>query len=173
MRPAVWRFGASCLVLAGCAREPAPRTAMVDNRGRRDFSGPYWCSIDEGGHPYPRFPCVIRRQGQQYVLAKLAGSQRFRGEIEAVPGGFEFRGELYCPYGDCTQPLHGRFEQRGNELRGTFADSQLIVHLLPASDAAFGGIAYGGAGDGNPGAGQGYGATMEDGPPLDQVPRNP
>lgn len=172
MRPAVLRFGASCVALASCWRDPAARSTVIEHHGRADLSGPYWCSIEESGYRYPRFPCVIRRQGQHYTLAKLAGSQRFRGEVEPVPGGFEFRGELYCPFGDCTQPMHGRFAPRGEELLGTFVDARLIVHLLPASDAAFGGIAYGGASYGAPDAGQDYGATMDDGTPIDPAARN-
>ena len=156
MRPAVWRFGVCCVAIAACWRDPAARGTALENRGgRADLTGAYWCSIEDGGYTYPRFPCVIRWAQGHYTLAKLAGSQRFRGEIDPVPGGFEFRGELYCPFGDCTQPLHGRFEQRGAELRGAFNDARMIVHLVPAADAAFGGIAYGGGSYGDPYAGDG------------------
>ncbi len=159
MRPAVWRFGALGLVLAACGGKTA--ATAVGNRalGQRDLSGAYWCAIEDAGYAYPRFPCVIRKVDRGYVLVKLAGSQRFRGDVQPVPGGFEFRGELYCPYGDCTQPLHGRFVQQGGELRGQFADARLIVHMVPASDAAFGGISYGGNTYGDPYVGRGYGGA--------------
>jgi hypothetical protein len=101
------------------------------------------------------------------MLAKLAGSQRFRGEVKPRGEGFGFAGELYCPWGDCSQPLHGEFRPIGNgALRGTFRDAALVVVLQPAPDAAFGGASYGGDGYG----GIGYGGGTY-GTPLSQ-PRN-
>ena len=141
------------------AGKPAP--APVDNHAplaTRDLGGAYWCSIEDSGFKYPQFPCAIRKVDNRFVLAKLGGSQRFEGEIAPIAsGGFTFTGRFYCPYGDCSQALHGTFEPvAGGGLRGKFSDSQMIVRLVTAPDAAFGGAGYGGAGYG----GAGYGGAI-------------
>lgn len=161
-RPAVWRFGAvacAAVALAGCGARPGQPEAVGNRAAVADPSGSYWCAIEDSGYLYPRFPCVIARRGEHLALAKLAGSQRFRGEIDPDAVGFEFRGELYCPYGDCTQPLHGRFVRRAGELIGIFTDAALIVHMTATTDAAFGGTGYGGDGYGDPFGGRGYGGA--------------
>ena len=54
MRPAVWRRR-ELRRGAACWRDPAARGTAIENRGARDLTGAYWCSIEEGGHAYPRF----------------------------------------------------------------------------------------------------------------------
>ena len=160
MRPAVWRFGA--LAIAACwTGKPTPTT--IDNRRAEDshLVGMYFCSIEEGGFAYPQFACSIREIGGRLRLAKLRGSQRFRGVIEPRPDGFAFEGELYCPYGDCTQPLHGVFVRHDNTLRGTFSDARLTVRMIPAPEHAFGGAGYGGDSYGDPYGTHGYDGANE------------
>lgn len=157
-RSAVVRFGALAVVAMSCW-SGTPREATLGNQaasGDRDLTGAYYCSIQDGAFKYPRYPCAVRKIEGRWMLAKLAGSQRFRGEVTPRGDGFAFDGEFYCPWGDCTQPLHGVFKPVGNgALRGTFRDATLVVMLEPAPDAAFGGAGYGGDGYG----GFGYGGA--------------
>jgi hypothetical protein len=174
-QPAIVRFGAIALVAMSCWGGRA-QDSTLDNRARgdRDFTAVYYCSIQESGYKYPRFPCAVRKVEGRWMLAKLAGSQRFRGVIEPRGDGFSFTGELYCPWGDCTQPLHGVFNAVGNgRLRGTFQDAAMVVLLEPAPDSAFGGATYGGDGYGGFGyGGFGYGGATH-GNPLQQGNRRP
>lgn len=162
-RPAISRFGAlACLALFACwsgkADPSAPSPALEATA--RDVSGPYWCSIDDAGYEYPRYPCVIKKVGDKLVLAKLGGSQRIRGHITLDQrDGFAFAGELYCPWGDCTEEMRGRFRPTGKGgFKGTLngpldhreSDGSMIVTLIPAPANAFGGSAYGGDGYGDP-----------------------
>lgn len=162
-RPAISRFGGVAVVgLAACWSGSAapPATTPSLEPSARDVSGPYWCAIDDAGYEYPRYPCVIKRVGDTLMLAKLAGSQRIRGRIKLDNHeGFTFVGELYCPWGDCTEELRGRFRpaERGGfkgTLRGLLGDGtaepSMIVTLLPAPANAFGGSGYGGDGYGDP-----------------------
>lgn len=143
---------AFCLLLAlvACWSGKASDTTTLDNRGsEHDLTASYFCSIEQSGFKYPGYPCAIRKIEGRWMLAKLAGSQRFRGEVRVRGEGFTFEGELYCPWGDCVQTLHGVFKPAGRgALRGTFRDAELIVTLVPAPDSAFGGAAYGGDGYG-------------------------
>jgi hypothetical protein len=148
-RPAVSRFGlGACVLVVACWRGAKTDTAATSSDlepSARDLTGAYWCSIDSGGE-YPRYPCVIKKVGEGLVLAKLGGSERIRGAIKLdANAGFTFVGELYCPWGDCSQTLHGRFRPAGKGgFRGTFREDSMVVHLQPAPTSAFGGISYGG-----------------------------
>ena len=156
MRWAAVVLGAIALVATSCWRG-RPQGAALENRAaasERDLTAAYFCSIQDGGHRYPPYPCAVRKIDGRWLLAKLAGSQRFRGEVRPRGEGFSFAGELYCPWGDCAQPLHGVFESLGEgRLRGRFRDARFVVLLEPAPDTAFGGVGYGGDGYG----GFGYG----------------
>ena len=154
--PAVVRFGALALVAMSCWTGKSQDTTLDNHAlsGERDMTAAYYCSIQDGAFKYPAFPCAVRKVDGRWMLAKLAGSQRFRGEVRPRGEGFSFDGEFYCPWGDCSQPLHGMFTSIGNgALRGTFRDASMTVVLKPAPDAAFGGATYGGDGYG----GFGYG----------------
>lgn len=171
-RPAVVRFGMLACTLAvacsGSSRSTGTGESTIGNRGplvassEPDIAAAYWCSIRSGEYEYPAMPCVIRKERGRYVLAKLAGSQRFRGVVRtrADSEGFTFDGEFYCPWGDCTQPLHGVFMPIDDgRLRGTFTDQSIVVTMTRTSGVeAFGGSGYGGAGYGGDGyGGVGYG----------------
>jgi hypothetical protein len=149
-RPAVSRFGPfACALVVACWQGGAGDRGTLTNANlaptARDLTGGYWCSIDSGGQ-YPKYPCVIKKVGDGLVLAKLGGSQRIRGTIKLDGNdGFTFVGELYCPWGDCTESLHGKFRPAGKGgFRGTFREDAMIVHLTPAPTSAFGGASYGG-----------------------------
>ena len=163
---------AGAVVMAACWKDqPAPATpAVVANVAAaappRDYAGAYWCSIDDDGYSYAQFPCVIRRANGRWMFAKLGGSVRLRGVARFKPGGdFAFRGEQYCPWGDCTEPVSGLFAADGAggfkaKLQGT-----MTVTVRPAEPEAFGGADYGGDGYGAPFeygsyGGAGYGSQL-------------
>jgi hypothetical protein len=153
-------------VMVSCWRD-VPARAPVGNSmpvaARPASEGGYWCEISDGGFKYTRFPCAIRQMGAQLVLAKMGGSVRFRGVIHGdVERGFRFSGEMFCPWGDCTQALHGVFRPAqgstfGAMLVGRFSDSQMVVRLWRAQDSEFGGAEYGGDAYGGFGNGNIYG----------------
>jgi hypothetical protein len=153
VRPAAWRFGVvSALALVACWRGGGGSSTLENRQAvaeERDLTGAYFCTIAEDEFEYDPFPCVIRKLGGRFVLAKLGGSQRFRGEVRARGEGFTFDGERYCPWGDCTEPMRGAFRPiRGGALRARFDSAGISVTLVPAPDTAFGGVAYGGDGYG-------------------------
>lgn len=127
---------------------------------QHDLTAQYACSIESDGYRYPPFPCAVRNVDGKYMLAKLAGSQRFRGEVRAVGQGFTFDGEFYCPFGDCTSPMRGEFVRRPNgTLVGRFDQPSIVVTLEP-SGGAYGGTGYGGDSYGGFGyGGWGYGGS--------------
>jgi hypothetical protein len=150
------------VAIAACWTERAPQpppTTIGNHVAQRHaaLAGAYWCAITEDDYAYPRFPCAIRERGGHLVLAKLGGSVRFDGDIVPEHGGFRFTGRMYCPWGDCTQPLHGVFAPKSGTYHGTFSDDAMVVELVPASGLggdgyggdAYGGGAYGGASYGN------------------------
>src|SRR5689334_6984958 len=71
--------------------------------------GDYVCTINESGYEYPPFRCVIANANGRMTLEKVEGSVRFRGVVAPGPEGFQFDGEVYCPFGDCTEPVHAVF----------------------------------------------------------------
>lgn len=74
----------------------------------------------------------------------------------AACGGLAFSGRFYCPFGDCTQDLHGMFAPDGaGGWRGTFSDAKFIVWMTRAA-GSYGGATYGG---------QGYGGVAHGGAP--------
>jgi hypothetical protein len=166
---ACFRFGV-CVALAACGSKRSPETTSpIENRAvatTSELAGAYWCRIADSGFTYERFPCAIRKVDDCLVLAKLGGSQRFEGAVTPTRDGFTFSGRFYCPWGDCTQSLHGAFlAQAGGALRGTFSDAKLTVELTHAPDSAFGGASYGGDGYGGFGCGGAeYGGTPRNEP---------
>jgi hypothetical protein len=177
MRPAILHFGLAALAACwrGKGEQKTTPGPSLEAAGTRDLTGPYWCSIDDAGYEYPRYPCRIKKVGDKLVLAKLGGSQRIRGNITPDKrDGFLFVGELYCPWGDCTEEMRGRFRPSGKGgfkamLHGPLdhegVEGGMIVQLIPAPANAFGGSGYGGDGYGDPfgyggaaygGAGYGY-----------------
>ena len=163
-RPAALHFGMLALVACGGGRAAQP----LENHGGgggRSVVGNYACAIEDAGYRYPAFRCVIRQAGGRLELVKLDGSQRFEGEVRQARGGLAFSGRFYCPFGDCTQELHGVFAADGaGGWKGMFTDARFIVWMTPAGQ--FGGAGYGGAGYGGQGyGGVGYGGAMVGAPP--------
>lgn len=77
-------------------------------------NGEYSCVIQSGAYRSPSSRCAVyvAEDGSQ-VLEKLGGSQRFRGRVIPEARGFSFDGMFFCPYGDCTESVSGRFASVG------------------------------------------------------------
>ena len=123
--------------------------------------GDYACRIRDGGYDYPPFRCIVRAEGARTVLEKVEGSVRFRGVIAPTSStSFRFDGELYCPWGDCTEPVRAEFRRAGPGYAAMVqpADARrdpMWITLTTPMQAAYGGGGYGGYGYGY--GGYGYG----------------
>jgi len=145
--------------VVACQRTAAPPTlsnvAPVGAGAGAPAVGAYACSLDEGGFQYPAFRCVVRARDGRRWLEKVEGSVRFRGW--ATPdeqGGFAFDGEIYCPWGDCTEHVRIAFQPDGP---GTYRAHRRVKGAPDVITLRFldGGGGYGGGGYG--GYGYGYG----------------
>lgn len=165
-------FGALFLVGVAACGSHAPTTAPLRNVGSGAATEPpigaYACKITESGFEYPPFRCVVRLDDGQLTLEKVEGSVRFRGVIAATAGGFTFDGEVYCPWGDCTESMRATFRAEGDRYLGSFTSRQagppMDVVLTPAQEGyggdGYGGDEYGGFGYGGYGyGGYGYGGA--------------
>jgi hypothetical protein len=126
-------------------------------------SGDYACRIDEGGYRYPPFHCIISARGGRTFLEKVEGSVRFRGTITARGDGFAFDGELYCPWGDCTEKVHSNFAADGPGAYHGTVDSLQSGPATVTLSYVPGGYAAGLGGDGYGGGGYGYGGAASPG----------
>jgi hypothetical protein len=144
---------ASLSNVAPAGRAPGPLTL-----------GDYACSQAQGGYRYPAFHCVVQAREGRVWLEKVSGSQRFRGWVSATDGGgFAFDGEMYCPWGDCTEPMQAGFVPDGAGVyraRWIGRDGEPDVITLRYTPGGYGGAGYGGGGYGGGGyGGYGYGAA--------------
>src|SRR5207302_644690 len=119
------------------------------------------------------YACEIRVfEDHRMILVKLEGSQRFEGEIRRTAHGFRFAGRYFCPWGDCTQQIHGEFVAGPDGVfHGRFTESpQMVVSLYRAP--TIGGTSYGGIGYGGSIYGGGsYGGTRYGGHRRNRHPR--
>jgi hypothetical protein len=145
-RPAWLVFGA--LFVACWTDRTPPAEPLANHTSAAQPSalvGSYACTITESSYRYPAFPCTIREVRDRLVLAKLGGSVRFEGRVRPSASGFSFEGQIYCPWGDCTEQVSATFHRtRAGALVGELGEHAMIVELVPAL-AAYGGASYGGA----------------------------
>lgn len=155
------RFGPGLVVaaVAACAPQgpptmvtPVSNQAIAQGGSDGPMIGDYNCRIQESGYEYPAFRCIIRPDGGRTVLEKIEGTVRFRGVIASTAGGFGFAGEVYCPWGDCTEPVRAQFRAAGGGIfiasfNARRAGPAMTVTLEPL-DGQDGGYSYGGYGYG-------------------------
>jgi hypothetical protein len=169
----------ACLVLvaamAACgAPSTATTSAVLSNEAPYAagplYPGDYACQIQDGGYDYPPFRCVVRSDGGRTLLEKVEGSVRFRGVIAPITADrFRFDGEVYCPWGDCTEPVHAEFSPQGAAYVAMFQPAdrrrdpmRITVQRIIYGGTGYGGYAYGGFGYGYGGfgyGGAGYGGA--------------
>jgi hypothetical protein len=162
------RFGLCAWAVIAAACGHAAGRAALSNRppvapSADVATGDYACRLEEGGYQYPPFRCVVEARRGRTWFEKVEGSVRLRGWITRAPGGFAFDGELYCPWGDCTEHVHTLFAaDRAGGYRGTVDSLQSgpITVTLSAVVPGTGGQGYGGGGYGGGGyGGSGYGGN--------------
>lgn len=162
-------LGLVFVVAAAACGHAREQPASLSNRapaGAGPTAGDYACRITEGGYDYPPFHCVVEPRAGRLHLEKVEGSVRFRGWITPQGDGFAFDGELYCPWGDCTERVQTVFAaDRAGGYRGTMTSVQsgpTTVTLVYVA-GGFGGAGYGGLGYGGEGyGGAAYGGTLID-----------
>lgn len=154
---------AAGLIIASCVVQPASNQGgtLPNNQAYQGgqgggggqepagslIEGEYSCSFNSSGFQYPAFPCrVYRDQTGRKVLEKLGGSQRIRGYVNEVDGGFDFDGQFYCPFGACDQQVRAQFQSFDDGAHsGTIeTDSGPIIVALQFLPEGFGGAMYGG-----------------------------
>lgn len=129
--------------IANTTAHDAPPDAAT---GLRD--GALWtCQIDD----YDPQPCKLSRDGSGWRLAKLLGSQRFRGAMVFREDGARFLGEYFCPWGQCTEAIDVDFTRADDgayvgqaRSDGDIQPPTIRVEYVPANAAEFGGAGYGG-----------------------------
>lgn len=141
----------AALLTLACGGSAAPTTTPIENRGaggpmaagpsQRD--GALWtCQIGD----YDPQPCKLTQAGDAWRLAKLLGSQRFRGEVRFGPDVADFTGEFFCPWGDCAEPMIVRFNRVDDAevYATTFAGDVISLRYDPQLEEAYAGAGYGG-----------------------------
>jgi hypothetical protein len=106
--------------------------------------GALWtCQIED----YDPQPCKFHKEGSEWHLSKLLGSQRFTG-VATFDGGdasFRYVGQFFCPWGDCTAALDAEFTRGDDGVYAATLDSSPVTLRWDAALAE----EWGGAGYGN------------------------
>jgi hypothetical protein len=182
----LWIPALSAAIVA-CAASGAQRKTIENHPGGGDGGGlsgmaggvlpvgAYACSFESDGYQYPPFPCAVSMHGRDTWLEKTGGSQRIRGTITAIGGGFHFDGEYFCPWGDCTSKTSGDFHAAGvNTWEGRVGSDggDVVVRLVYLPGGAVGGGMYGGSmyGGGMYGGGMYGGGAYGGGMPRPEPP---
>ena len=99
--------------------------------------GAYRCTFQTGPYRYPPFACAIRDDGGTLRFEKDQGSQRIRATISPTPDGFELTGTFYCPWGACTDSIHGTFRRdpQGRYLGSIHPNGSSIRVTIAPADA--------------------------------------
>ena len=161
-------FVAAALGCGHAAERREPLSNRVPTTTGGLAVGDYACRLDEGGYHYPPFRCVVSRKGARTWLEKVGGSVRVRGWLTRQGDRYAFDGEMFCPWGDCTEHVTTELASDGRGgWRGTVTSSQSgpMTMTLSYDDGALGGGGYGGgAYGGGEYGGYGYGGVS---PELD------
>ncbi len=143
-------FVVATLVLSACGgggKRPAvigsgggePMAATVP--GLRD--GALWsCQIAD----YDPQPCKVSAVEGGWRLAKLLGSQRFRGTLIEQGAGLGFRGDFFCPWGACDAPMAVEFgpDPASGGFVTEFGGDAVRMRYDEQLEGEWGGAGYGG-----------------------------
>lgn len=104
--------------------------------------GALWtCQIGD----YDPQPCKFHREGNEWHLSKLLGSQRFDG-VTTFDGdsSIHFVGQFFCPWGDCTEAMDVTFARgEGAAYTAEFTGDTVTVQWNAELAAEWGGAGYG------------------------------
>lgn len=112
---------------------PADDPSMTD--------GALWtCQIGD----YDPQPCKLSKDGEGWRLAKLLGSQRFKGTATwSSPDAIDFAGQFHCPWGSCDEPMNVTFKRDANDFKADFSSEVVSLRWDAALAAEWGGAGYG------------------------------
>lgn len=120
----------------GTALEPADPNVPP---GVRD--GALWtCQIGD----YDPQPCKFHRDGNEWRLTKLLGSQRFEGVVHfSGEASFHFVGQYFCPWGDCTEAMDLTFARGDRGYAADFGGDTITAQWSAELASEWGGAGYG------------------------------
>ncbi len=117
----------------GAAVESGVPAGVVD--------GALWsCQIED----YDAQPCKFHKDGNEWRLTKLLGSQRFDGVVTF--GGsesFGYVGQFFCPWGDCTSAVDTTFTRSDGAYQATLDQTPVTLKWDEALAGEWGGAGYG------------------------------
>lgn len=140
----------STLALAACPAKKSP-SGPVGNTGDPKepvdaapgvADGALWtCQIGD----YDPQPCKLSKDGAGWRLAKLLGSQRFKGTV-AWPDAstIDFSGNFHCPWGDCGAEMNVTFRRSDAAFVTDFGGDAISLRYDDALATEWGGAGYGG-----------------------------
>ncbi|MBZ0234646.1 MAG: hypothetical protein K8M05_20100 [Deltaproteobacteria bacterium] len=116
----------------GAAAEPGLPAGVTD--------GALWtCQISD----YDPQPCKFHREGNEWRLTKLLGSQRFDGAVTFGESGFRFVGQFFCPWGACDEAMDLVFSPTDDGYQTDFSGDVLSVRWNEPLASEWGGAGYG------------------------------
>lgn len=116
----------------GAAADPSLPAGVTD--------GALWtCQIGD----YDPQPCKFHKDGADWKLTKLLGSQRFDGVVHFMPEGFHFVGQYFCPWGACDAAMDFTFKPTDKGYAADFDADTLSIHWSPELASEWGGAGYG------------------------------
>lgn len=140
----------ACVLLAACGGGKKAGT-LASGGGGALVAGPRVAGFDDGAlwtcqiSDYDPQPCKLTRDEQgAWQLAKLLGSQRFRGSVAVQGDALAFDGEFFCPWGDCTAPMQVTFLPAGDGFATQFSGDEIRLRWDEGLASEWGGAGYGG-----------------------------
>jgi hypothetical protein len=102
--------------------------------------GALWtCQISD----YDPQPCKFHKDGSEWHLTKVLGSQRFTGVATFGEGGIRFVGQFFCPWGACDEAMDITFARGEKRYEAEFEGDVLGLEWNAALAGEWGGAGYG------------------------------
>lgn len=147
---AVAAVSLSLALLAACPAQKSA-TAPISNIGPKGpppvapepglHDGALWtCQIGD----YDPLPCKLSTTPDGWYLAKLLGSQRFKGTLAwSARDTAHFVGSYFCPWGDCGAEMDVTFKRDTATFVTDFGGDTISLRFDAALANEWGGAGYG------------------------------
>jgi hypothetical protein len=147
-------IGSAVLVAVACggSSTPAPQQPLANDTAEGGggageaglpagvTEGALWtCQIGD----YDPQPCKFHKDGADWKLTKLLGSQRFDGVVHFVPEGIHFVGQFFCPWGSCDEAMDVTLASTDNGYAADLAGDTVSVQWNAELAGEWGGAGYG------------------------------